>query len=106
MGAIPCTCADDILRHFDLLAISTEIREADVSDAERVVLAALDRSMHTDDVVREIGRPAAEIAPLLLTLELKGLVEAQEGNVFTRTKAGIRAAKNAGKSKPPLTPPC
>lgn len=93
MGAIPCTGADDILRAFDLHAVSPDLRDVDISEAECGVLDVVAQPLHVDDIVRDLKHPAAEVTALLMTLVLKGLVEQQEGNVYGRTKAGIRASK-------------
>jgi DNA processing protein len=93
MGAIPCTGADDVLRLFEFRPTETETCGIEATDDERSVLEILDRTMHVDELIREIGKPASAVTSTLMSLELKGLIEAEVGNLYSRTKAGRRAAK-------------
>ncbi|MBU1349098.1 DNA-processing protein DprA [Patescibacteria group bacterium] len=93
MGAIPCTDADDILKLFDLRSPVPDAVRIVLTEEERVVLDAISRPLHVDDVVRDAQRPASTVTSTLISLELKGLVAEQDGNVFSRTKAGCRVAR-------------
>ena len=92
-GAIACTDADDILKHFEIAQGSVSRMgkrdppaHIDLTEGEAETLALLDRPLHADDIVRTIGLPSAEINTILTNLELYGLIAEEEPNVYSRRK--------------------
>jgi DNA processing protein len=93
-GAALVTDADDVLALLapalrdELAAARARVRDADLSDDERAVLAALgDAPLHVDDVGLRARRPAAACLETLLALELRGVVEQRPGARFARRRA-------------------
>ncbi|MFH1078236.1 MAG: DNA-processing protein DprA [Patescibacteria group bacterium] len=93
MGAIPCTDADDVLKLFDLRSPLPDGARLALTDEERSVLGVITRPLHVDDIVRDMRRPASTVTSTLISLQLKGLLAEQDGNVFSRTKSGSRVAR-------------
>lgn len=60
--------------------------EAGLSESERMVIASLEshHPVHRDELLARVGLDAASGAPLLLSLELKGLIRAEAGGFYTR----------------------
>lgn len=89
-GAIPCTDASDLFAHFEF-AHGRDPPPAGVpNDEECAVLAALDRPVHADDLLRALGIPSATLNTLLISLEMKGLAAQEEPDVYSPTAAGRR----------------
>ncbi|MFA5185129.1 MAG: DNA-processing protein DprA [Patescibacteria group bacterium] len=85
-GAIPCTGAADILEHFEMTTGSPRPGPAaPTTGEEQEVLEALDRPLHVDDIGRALGLEAASLAGLLVTLELKGWIKNEGGQMYSRT---------------------
>ena len=83
LGAVPVTCADDVLEVVGVEAVAKE--PAPLPDgATLVVLTAIDDGMRTaDEIACATGLSAGEIAAALTELELAGLVSAT-GGVYRR----------------------
>jgi DNA processing protein len=84
LGATPVTCATDIL---DVLNIDTHkahqptLTDAlpNLTDDERAVLAALHEPMNRDELMRALQMPIEKATPLLMMMELGGLVVQSAG---------------------------
>lgn len=84
LGATPVTKPGDIL---EALNIDTdpheEIADISLSDIEHAVLAALSEPRDQDTLVRLLEQPAEETLMLLVRMEMRGLLQ-QENGVFFR----------------------
>jgi DNA processing protein len=78
LGAVPVTCAGDVLELFDL-APPERARQPLGAEAETVLTRLRDAPLTTDDLVRATGIAAAPVAAALLELELAGLVALDDG---------------------------
>jgi DNA processing protein len=86
-GAIPCTGTEDILAQLDTQApVRPPPDTASLPETERHVLQSLDEPLLPDELARRLKLPAAEIARLLVALELKDLVTQQEGRKYALTQ--------------------
>ena len=86
-GAIPVTCAQDIL---DELNIEQTIRQVEArktipdSPAEASILTLIESEpLHIDSIVRLSRKSAAEVTALLTMLEIKGKVRNQGGGIYS-----------------------
>ncbi len=85
-GAIPCTGAADILEHFEMATGDPAPGPSGTLDAdEQEVFDALDRPLHADEVGRALSLDAASLAGLLVSLELKGWIKNEGGQMYSRT---------------------
>jgi DNA processing protein len=75
LGAAPCTCAQDVLELFGLVAETTA--KPSVGDSAAAVLAALPAA--ADDLVHATGLDAQTVAVALAELELAGLASEGDG---------------------------
>ncbi len=85
-GAKLTECADDVLEEVcpRLLRESAGRPTFRPTPEEGQVLAAIGReTVHVDTVILRCGWPANEVLPLLLALELKGVVEQAPGKFFS-----------------------
>jgi DNA processing protein len=77
-GARPVTCADDVLEDLNLDRRQEQVavqQALPLEDDERRLLALLTADpQHIDELAAAAIQPIAQIAALLLTMELKGLV--------------------------------
>lgn len=91
-GAKLVESAEDIMEEIRPLirpswkpALKTDARTAgpDLSPEEALILAALDLTpRHMDDICRSIDLPVSQIMAILLSLELKGIVQQLPGKYF------------------------
>ncbi len=66
------------------------------SEAERAVVAALDRpQMHVDEIIASSGLSAAEALSALTLLEIEGIVEQSSGKLFTLLARPLNAETTA-----------
>lgn len=94
MGAIPVTCAEDILGIANTSIPSKEKpRTAPVytyeprSETERLILAQLAKDpVHVDEVARATLLPIETLGSALTLLEMKGIVKHEGGRYYTRQK--------------------
>jgi DNA processing protein len=83
--------AQDILEELPLEILESPPQQGAVepvllSDPEKKVISALDvEPIHIDDLVRRVGMTSGLLSSVLLTLELKGLVEQTSGKRFFLT---------------------
>jgi DNA processing protein len=83
-GAIPVTCADDVLEAIGIESATSATREEPPPGAPGAVIAALDGGARTpDEIGRATGLTAAEVAVALTDLELRALVNTS-GGVYRR----------------------
>lgn len=85
-GAKLTECADDVLEEVcpRLLRESAGRSTFRPTPGEERILAAIGReTVHVDTVILRCGWPANEVLPLLLALELKGVVEQLPGKFFS-----------------------
>ena len=88
LGAIPCTGVQDILDHLSLTeqVPTPTFDPAALPDKERQLFALLDAPLQSDEIVRHLELPAAEVSGLIVSLELKGLIADQGGRTYARNK--------------------
>lgn len=94
-GAIPCTGPEDVLRIFNLAengsALSTNLQ---ITNEERELLIILERPLHKDELIRALEISPADISSRLTSLDLKGLIETQGGQTYSRSRLGQNALKS------------
>ncbi|MGI8644545.1 MAG: DNA-processing protein DprA [Thermomicrobiales bacterium] len=88
-GARLVTCAADVLDDLNLVAPGDAApvqQSLPLEEDERRLLALLTgEPQHIDEVAEAAGRPIAQVAALLLTMELKGLIHNAGAQHYTRT---------------------
>ena len=78
LGAIPATCAGDVLELFDIAAAQSS--HADLGATAQAVLALLGESPRTaDEIAHAAGLESAPLSASLMELELAGLVTLEDG---------------------------
>lgn len=88
LGAIPCTGPEDVLRIFNLTEDSALSAAIQITEEERSLLEILDRPLHKDELIRALEMPPADISSRLTALELKGLIETEGGQIYSRNRMG------------------
>ncbi|MBU1033278.1 MAG: DNA-processing protein DprA [Patescibacteria group bacterium] len=84
LGAIPCTGPEEVLKLFELE--QEKPREPIIlTDEERSLIDMLDRPLHKDELIRAMEKSPAEISSLLTSLELKGAIEHEGANIYSRS---------------------
>lgn len=82
LGAMPVTTAEDVLEVLGIEIAETPgapaARRA-VSHEEEAILDLLSEPRDRDTLIREIGRPTAEVSILLIQMEMKGLIAESNG---------------------------
>ena len=88
-GARLVTCAADVLDDLNLVVpgeTAAQQQSLPLDEDERRLLALLTgEPQHIDEVVAAVARPVAQVAALLLTMELKGLIHNVGAQHYTRT---------------------
>lgn len=93
-GAKLVVSADDILDELNLTRASvethTQVRQiAPDSPVEAALVALLeDEPLHIDDLVERSGLPITAVSSALALMELKGMVQRQEGMTYARAQGG------------------
>ncbi|MBI2238034.1 MAG: DNA-protecting protein DprA, partial [Actinobacteria bacterium] len=89
-GAVPIRGVDDLLWDLKLSSVlpGSGAPRADVSLAEEIVLSLLTGPVLPEKVAREMGLSVPEVIPLLMGLEMKGLVRSVGGRFEQRLRAG------------------
>ncbi len=83
-GAIPITCAEDILEAFGMKEQSHPIQKElpiDLTEDELQVLELLNEPHSRDDIIDTFDIPAHEMNVLLSVMEIKGLIMEEFGEV-------------------------
>jgi DNA processing protein len=95
MGAIPITCAEDILNAFNIalpgenlklgfdqkLSFEGAQKLSFNNPTENEIWNALSEPMPKDELIRKIGKPAHEINPALTLMQLNGLIKESGGEI-------------------------
>lgn len=87
-GAVLAGCADDILAHIQLPAAPAapaKLRPDITEDEARLLAAIGDEPTPLDYIIERTGIAAAAMAPLLLALELKGVISQSPGGGYIRS---------------------
>ncbi len=93
-GAKLVVSADDILDELNLTRTSvethTQVRQIAPDSPLEATLAALleDEPLHIDDLVERSGLPITTVSSTLALMELKGMVQRQEGMTYARAQGG------------------
>jgi DNA processing protein len=78
LGAVPLTCAEDVLESFGLTVAAPQDPELE-PEAEAVLAAVREAAVGADELARATGLSAGAVAILLTELELAGLVAEADG---------------------------
>jgi DNA processing protein len=90
-GAIPVTCAEDILDAFNIvykngenlkLDFNSKDSSANFSTLEQEILSCLSEPMSKDDLIRRLNKPATQINPALTMMQINGLIKESGGEIF------------------------
>jgi DNA processing protein len=93
-GAKLVVSADDILDELNLtrttVETQTQVRQIAPDSPLEAALAALleDEPLHIDDLVERSGLPITVVSSTLALMELKGMVQRQEGMTYARAQGG------------------
>jgi len=93
-GAKLVVSADDILDELNLtrttVETQTQVRQIAPDSPLEAALAALleDEPLHIDDLVERSGLPITAVSSTLALMELKGMVQRQEGMTYARAQGG------------------
>lgn len=89
-GATMVSNGSDIIRQFNLdtKPYSSELAPGQETDEnERAVITLLGKEpVHLDDLVKQLGRPAAEINSLLTMLEIRGRIKNYGGSKYAKIR--------------------
>jgi DNA processing protein len=93
LGAVPVTCAADVLEAIGIEAVGIEAVRARQPprldpNVEAVRAVVADAATTANEIARRLGRSAADVAAALAELELLGLIEEAEG-VYRATSYGV-----------------
>jgi len=80
MGAIPVTETNDILRAFGIEQTKTETTQ-NLSAEEEKIIFLLREPMERDEIIRKTKLPPYEINPLLIKMEIKGIIKEIDGKI-------------------------
>ena len=82
-GAVPITCADDILEAFGLYREYSEQASLpiDLSQQEQDVLSLLGEPQQKDFLIQQLNIPVSEANMLLSLLEIKGIIKEELGEI-------------------------
>ncbi len=82
-GAVPITCADDILEAFGLVREHPPEGEAarNLSEDERAIFALLDEPKTADTLAACLGMPIEKINAFISMLEVKGVAKEELGEI-------------------------
>ncbi len=78
LGAAPALRSDDVLEAIGIVVEKPKLVEPE-GDGGKVLAALRDEPATADELARATGLPAADVASLLVALELDGRVSAGEG---------------------------
>lgn len=84
-GAIPITCAEDILDAFNVVREGENLKldfDQNLSPIEKEILEALSEPIGKDDLIRKIGKPAMQINSALTMMQINGLIKESGGEIF------------------------
>ncbi|MFH1978799.1 MAG: DNA-processing protein DprA [Patescibacteria group bacterium] len=83
MGGLPVTKADDILRAFGIEEKVDEKQiEINLSPNENKIISLLVDPMERDELIRKIKMPPQEVNPLLMQMEIRGIIKEIENKIF------------------------
>ncbi len=81
LGAFPVTASDDILRSFGIEPEERQ-KQTELSPLEIKIVSFLYESLSRDELIRKTGMPAKEINPLLIQMEIKGIIKESGGLLY------------------------
>jgi predicted Rossmann fold nucleotide-binding protein DprA/Smf involved in DNA uptake len=84
LGAVPVTSPEDVLYalHIDPEERTTKTGTAQMPDDVRAVLDLLTEPKDRDTLMRLMSLPETDILPLLMKMELDGLIKEQNGVIY------------------------
>jgi len=84
-GAVPVTCAEDVLEALGFELKKDESRQAklfeDLSREEKMIIDLLREPIPRDDLIREMRMPVTVANSLLSVMEIKGLIKEELGQI-------------------------
>lgn len=87
-GAIPITCAEDILDAFGVVIslpgqnLKIDFNSGGFSDLEKEILENLSEPISKDDLIRKLGKPTTTINPALTMMQINGLIKESGGELY------------------------
>jgi DNA processing protein len=87
-GAIPITCAEDILDAFDVVIdlpgqnLKLDFSTQGFSEIEKEILENLREPTSKDDLIRKLGKPATLVNPALTMMQINGFIKESGGEIF------------------------
>ena len=92
LGAIPLTCADDVVREFRRRGWQGPEEGPSLSPAEQAVIDAIpfDRAAPVSELLEKTGLAVADLLPILLALQMKKAAEELPGG-YIRCAAAFSA---------------
>jgi len=81
-GATPITSSADLIEALGLSPREIKQEEINFTDSEKRIIDALDDPMERDMLSRNIGLSPREINPILMTMEIKGMIKEAGGKIF------------------------
>lgn len=83
LGAVPVTCADDILEalHIDREIVNDSLPRPKLAPAEQKIIELLNEPMHRDQLIRATGLEIAAMSQLLMMMELENKVVSEQ-NIY------------------------
>lgn len=81
LGAVPITCADDIIQELGFTPIANPLAHVEVSNDERKLLDVLTEPASRDTLIDLLGYDIATLNQILMTLEIKGLIREILGHI-------------------------
>lgn len=81
-GATPITSSAELIEALGLNPKESRQEEINFSDAERQVLDALADPIDRDELLRNAKLTPRELNPLLMTMQIKGLIKESGGKIF------------------------
>ncbi|PIR57997.1 MAG: DNA-protecting protein DprA [Parcubacteria group bacterium CG10_big_fil_rev_8_21_14_0_10_38_31] len=81
-GATPITSSDELIDSLGLNPKESKQEEINFTDNERQILDALSEPTERDELSRSVKLTPRELNPLLMTMEIKGLIKEMSGKIF------------------------
>jgi len=87
-GAIPITCAEDILDAFGVVIdlpgqnLKLDFSTQGFSEIEKEIMESLHEPISKDDLIRKLGKPATLVNPALTMMQINGFIKESGGEIF------------------------
>ncbi len=81
-GAVPITSSSELLEALGLSPKENKPEEIDLNGQEKELINLLSEPLERDELLRKFKLAPSEINPLLMTMEIKGLIKETGGKIF------------------------